>query len=157
MSYSHVVNDFQEGPLSQSHSHDHLVRISDASLRLLMMTPLQLLTKTQKVNVSNRIIQLLADRSMDRSAIAVALTMLVLLMETPSNTMILLKKPNLTSDESLPGDQDTSTTWLFEIAAWLDEVSRDIGPDVQAIMKLKQLTVLVLQSVHTSHCQLKLF
>ena len=157
MSDPHVVDDSQGGPLSQSHSHDHLVRISDASLMLLMMTPLQLLTKGQRVNVSNRIIQLLADRSMDRSVIAVALNMLVLFMEKPSNTMILLKKPNLTSEENVPSDQETSTAWLFGIAAWLDEVSRDIGPDVRAVMKLKQLAVLILQSVHTSHCQSKFF
>ena len=109
------------------------------------MTPLQLLTKTQKVNLANRIYELLADRSMDQSTIAVALNMLILLMGTPSNKMILLKKPNLTSEESVSGDQDTSTTWLFEVAAWLDEASRGIGPDVQAVVKLKQLAVLVLQ------------
>ena len=145
LSSSDLVDDSQGEFFFSSRSHDHLFRVSDASLRLLVVTPLQLLAKTQKVNLANRIYDLLADRSMDQSTIAVALNMLILLMETPSNKMILLKKPYVTSEGSVSGGQDTSATWLFEIAAWLDEASRGIGPDVQAVMKLKQLAVLVLQ------------
>ena len=145
----HGDDDSQQRPFNQSDSDDHLVLISDASLRLLMMTPLQLFTKTQKVNISNRLLHLLTNRLMGRYSIATALNMLILFMETPSNTMVMLRKPNLTSDENVSGDQGTSTTWLFEIAAWLDDAS----PDAQAVMKLKQLAVLVLQSVHVSHGQ----
>ena len=135
------------GSFGQSQTNDHLIPSSDASLRLLMMAPLKLFTKTQKVNVSNRLLQLLAKRSMNRSTIATALNMLVLLMETPSSDMVMLKNSNLTSDEGVSGDRGTSTTWIFEIATWLDEASRGTSPDTQAVIKLKQLAVLVLQSV----------
>ena len=148
----HGDDDSQQGPFNQSDGDNHLILFSDASLRLLMMTPLQLFTKTQKVDISNRLLHLLTNRLMDRYSIATALNMLVLFMETPSNTLVMLREPNLKSDENVSRDQDTSTTWLFEIAAWLDEASRDIGPDAQAVIKLKQLAVLVLQSVHVSHC-----
>ena len=117
------------------------------------MTPLQLFTKKQKVNVSNRLLHMLINRSMDRHTIAAALNILILFIETSSNTMAMLKKPNPKSDESVSGDQGISTTWLFEIAAWLDEASRGIGPDTRAVMKLKQLVVLVLQLVRASHRQ----
>ena len=140
----HGDDDSQQGPFNQSDGDNHLILFSDVSLRLLVMTPLQLFTKTQKVDISNRLLHLLTNKFMDRYSIATALNMLVLFMETPSNTMVMLKKPNLTSDENVSGDQ-TSTTWLFGIAAWLDEASRGIGPDVQAVIKLKQLAVLVLR------------
>ena len=153
----HATDDFQQGAFNEFYDYVHLVVFSDASLRLLMMAPLQLFTKTQKLNVANRLLHLLTDRSMGRYTISAALNMLILFMEAPSNTMIMLKDPYLKSDESVSGDQGTTAPWLFEIAAWLDEASHGIGPDVQAVIKLKQLAVLILQSVHASHCQLIFF
>ena len=125
--------------------HDDLVSSHDTCLTLLLTTPLHLFTKTQKINLSNRLLQVLTNRSIGTRSIARALHLLVFFTKTPSSSMVLLKKPDMTSDENRSISQGISTTWLFEIVAWLDEIESAASPDVQALIQLKQLTDLVLQ------------
>lgn len=125
--------------------HKYQVMRHDVALVFLAMIPLHHFTKTQKINLSNRLLQVLAERSIAVGAIAQVLGLLVSFTETPSSSMVLLKKPDLTSDEIRSGDPGASTTWLFAIAAWLDDIAREAGPDILTIVRLKQLATLVLQ------------
>lgn len=125
--------------------HDDPILCHDSYLTLLMKTPLHLFTKTQKINLSNRLLQVLANRSIGTRSIARALNLLVFFTKTPSSSMVLLKKPDMTSDENRSDSQGISATWLFEIAAWLDEIENAASPDVQALIQLRHLTDLVLQ------------
>ena len=117
----------------------------DASLHLLAMTPLRLFTKTQKINLSNRLLQMLADRSFKGSLITKALHLLVFFTQTPSKSMVLLEKPNLVIDLNTTDSRVTSTTWLFVIAAWLDGSMEESSVNVAAIQQLKQLNTMVLK------------
>ena len=109
------------------------------------MTPLYLFTKTQKINLSNRLLQLLADESLDANSAAKALHLLVFFTQTPSKSMVLLDKPNHVIDWHTTDSRVTSTTWLFVIAAWLDGSREEIGVNVAAIQQLKQLNTMVLK------------
>ena len=118
------------------------------------MTPLHLFTKTQRINLSNRIAQQLAGKLIGSRSFAKALDLLFYLMQTPSNSMDFLNKPVLTTVEQ----QSQSKTWVVKIAAWLDETAQSDDMDlrailqdevddvdVQAIIKLKQLTSQLLE------------
>lgn len=80
-----------------------------------------------------------------RRSIAKALHLLLSLAKPPSRSMVLFNKPNLLSGESGSGDRRHSTTWIFEIARWLDEDTGVDGVDVAAIIQLKQLAMNVMQ------------
>lgn len=125
--------------------HDDQVLSHDTCLTLLMTTPLHLFTKTQKINLSNRLLQVLVNKSIGINSIARALNLLVFFTKTPSSSMLLLKKPDMTLDDNPSNSQGISPTWLFEIAACLDEIGSAASPDVQALIQLKHLTDLVLQ------------
>ena len=116
-----------------------------ASLDLLAMTPLHLFTKTQKINLSNRLLQLLADGSFKGSSITKALHLLAFFTKTPSKSMVLLDKPNLAIDSNTTDSRATSTTWIFLIAARLDDGMEENGVNVAAIQQLKQLNIMVLK------------
>ena len=109
------------------------------------MTPLHLFTKTQKINLSNRLLQMLADGSFKGSSITKALHLLVFFTQTPSKSMVLLDKPNLVIDLNTTDSRATSTTWLFVIAARLDDSMEENGVNVAAIQQLKQLNIMVLK------------
>ena len=117
----------------------------DISLELLIVTPVSLFTKTQRTNISNRLLQVLTNRTIGESVITEALGLLVLCSETPSSSMVLFSKPDGSNEESEADPQGNPTLWLFGIASWLDEISFRTIPSLLTINLLKRLAVLVLK------------